>query len=356
MESIEIKGYKSIRDLKLKLSPINILIGANGSGKSNLLSFFELLKNMYLQRLKEYVALHGGMDKFLFEGSKITDTIYSHLDFGKNGYSFELKAGTEGFVFTKEGLWYANNPYMDNPIDISSFQTESKLNDSSVPRANFIKDYLAGLEKYHFHDTSEHSPFTQWSNIHNDIYRLYDKGQNLAAFLYQIKNDNLQKYNFIVKTVQSIAPYFRDFSFHPNAKGDLRLQWEDRYSSMVYGVNDLSDGTMRFIALSTLFLQPTLPQVIIIDEPELGLHPAAISKLAGLIKSAAAKGCQVIIATQSTELLSNFEPQDVVTVDQINGESHFERLDADQLAQWVDEYTLDELWKLSIISNAQPNT
>lgn len=156
--------------------------------------------------------------------------------------------------------------------------------------------------------------------------------------------------------VQSIAPYFRDFSFHPNAKGDLRLQWEDRYSSMVYGVNDLSDGTMRFIALSTLFLQPTLPQVIIIDEPELGLHPAAISKLAGLIKSAAAKGCQVIIATQSTELLSNFEPQDVVTVDQISGESHFERLDADQLSQWVDEYTLDELWKLSIISRAQPNT
>lgn len=125
---------------------------------------------------------------------------------------------------------------------------------------------------------------------------------------------------------------------------------------MVYGVNDLSDGTMRFIALSTLFLQPTLPQVIIIDEPELGLHPAAISKLAGLIKSAATKGCQVIIATQSTELLSNFEPQDVVTVDQINGESHFERLDADQLSQWVDEYTLDELWKLSIISRAQPNT
>ena len=116
----------------------------------------------------------------------------------------------------------------------------------------------------------------------------------------------------------------------------MRLQWEDRYSSMVYGVNDLSDGTMRFIALSTLFLQPTLPQVIIIDEPELGLHPAAISKLAGLIKSAAA--------------------QDVVTVDQINGESHFERLDADQLSQWVDEYTLDELWKLSIISKAQPNT
>lgn len=83
--------------------------------------------------------------------------------------------------------------------------------------------------------------------------------------MYHIKNDNLQKYNFIVKTVQSIAPYFRDISFHPNAKGDLRLQWEDRYSSMVYGVNDLSDGTMRFIALSTLFLQPTLPQVIIIQ-------------------------------------------------------------------------------------------
>ena len=146
-----------------------------------------------------------------------------------------------------------------------------------------------------------------------------------------------------------------DFFFRPESNGNIKLRWQSKHSSTVYGVNDLSDGTIRFIALVVLFMQPNLPQTIIIDEPELGLHPSAIAKLAGLIKSAAAKNCQIILATQSTDLISHFEAEDIITVDQINGESIFERLSSESLKLWLEDYTIDDLWKRNIITTGQPN-
>ena len=259
------------------------------------------------------------------------------------------------FVFVSEGLWYDRNPYTQNPVDISNFKNEANIKTYSLPRADYIRKYLNSFKKYHFHDTSKNSPFTLPSNIQNDIYFLYEKGNNLAAFLYGIQKANKIVYNRILKTIQSIAPYFSDFYFQPNSENFIRLQWNDKYSDNIYGVNDLSDGTIRFIALATLFMQPDLPSTIIIDEPELGLHPTAISKLAGMIKSVASKGCQVIAATQSTDLISHFNPEDIITVDQINGESVFKRLDSETLVQWLEDYTIDDLWKRNIITTGQPN-
>lgn len=354
MNRLAISGYKSIEQLDLKLRPINILIGGNGSGKSNLLSFFELLKNLYNRNLKTYVALRRGMDAFLFQGRQVTQQISAHLYFDKNEYSFRLQAGDEHFVVIEERVWQAADSDVRQIFDIARLSMESTLAEQSSQLAISIQVYLSQLEKYHFHDTSANSPFTKLSNIHNDIHRLYDKGDNLAAFLYGIKQEDAIRYKLIVKTIQSIAPYFRDFAFYPDHNGDLRLLWNDKYSSVVYGVNDLSDGTKRFIALATLFLQPKLPQVIIIDEPELGLHPAAISKLAGLIQSATQRGCQVIAATQSTDLISHFEPEDIVTVDQYKGRSRFKRLSAQDLQLWVNDYSMGELWKRNIITSGQP--
>jgi predicted ATPase len=178
----------------------------------------------------------------------------------------------------------------------------------------------------------------------------------LSAFLFDIREKHKIVYFRIIKTIQSIAPYFSDFQFEPNSENFIRLQWKGKFSDTIYGVTDLSDGTIRFIALTTLFMQPRLPDVIIIDEPELGLHPSAIAKLAGMIKSIAAKGCQVIIATQSTELISHFSPEDIITVDQIDGNSKFKRLSTKELQQWLEEYTIDDLWKRNIIHTGQTNS
>jgi len=355
MKRIQIKGYKSIKEIDLPLHAINIFIGANGSGKSNLLSFFDFLKQIYKNNLREFVALKG-IDTFLHKGDKETFEISTQLFFkGTNGYSFNLKKGDTGFIFTKEGLWYGKNTDLNNPIDIASFSNESNLRNQTIPRANFIRVYLNNLVKYHFHDTGENSPFSKESNIENDKFYLYEKGNNLSSFLYNIKKENKIVYNLIIKTIQSIAPYFLDFFFVPESNGNIKLRWQSKYSSTIYGVNDLSDGTIRFIALTVLFMQPNLPETIIIDEPELGLHPTAIAKLSGLIKSVASKECQVIVATQSTDLISHFDPEDIITVDQINGESLFERLNSETLKLWLEDYTIDDLWKRNIISTGQPN-
>jgi predicted ATPase len=354
MNQIKISGYKSIKELNLKLKRINILIGANGSGKTNFLSFFDFLKQIYQRNLQEFVALKG-IDNMLHKGEKITDSISAHLYFPhSNAYSFTLKKGETGLIFTNEGLWY-DNPHYPNPFRIESFSNESNLRFQDAPRAKYIRNYLSQLTKYHFHDTGEKSPFNNESSIENDKYILYEKGSNLASFLYNIQQENRIIYNLIVKTIQSIAPYFLDFFLRPEANGNIKLKWQSKYSSSVYGINSLSDGTIRFIALTTLFMQPNLPETIILDEPELGLHPAAIAKLAGLINSAASKNCQVIIATQSTDLISHFEPEDIITVDQINGESTFKRLESKSLQLWLEEFTIDELWKRNIITSGQPN-
>jgi len=353
MDYIEIEGYKSIKSVKVDFAPINILIGANGSGKSNFISFFDFLNRLYNRKLNDYIALNGGDNKILHKGKKTTNAISFRLEFGngQNGYSAVLQSGTEGFVFTDERLIYKS----DSGTNISRSSTESYIKSTDNFRAPYVIKYLNGFRKYHFHDTSTNSPFTQLSNIENDVYYLYENGMNLAAFLYDIQKRNKIDYNRILKNIQSIAPYFSDFYLNPNKEDLVRLQWTDKYSDVIYGANDFSDGTLRFIALSVLFLQPILPDTIIIDEPELGLHPASIAKLAAMIKSVAARKCQVIVATQSTDLLSHFMPEDIITVDQIDGESKFGRLNSTTLNKWLEDYTIDDLWKRNIIMGGQPN-
>jgi len=352
MDYIKILGFKSIKEIDLELKPINILIGANGSGKSNFISFFEFLNNLYDKKLAEYIALKGGEDKILHKGSKITSHLNFEVSFNNeiNGYSAELIFGEEGLIFKNEFLIYKGG----KGWNISTYRNEANIKNTDNFRAPYVKKYLNRLKKYHFHDTSKNSPFTKMSHIENDSYFLYEEGQNLAAFLYTIRKENKTVYNRIIKVIQSIAPFFSDFFLQPNAEGFLKLNWQDKFSSVVYGANDISDGTLRFIALTTLFMQPDLPDTIIIDEPELGLHPFAITKLAGMIKSAATKGTQVIIATQSADLVNNFDPEHIITVDQINGESQFKRLQAEVLDHWLEEYSVGELWQRNILTGGQP--
>ncbi|MDO4715827.1 MAG: AAA family ATPase [Bacteroidales bacterium] len=352
MKSIEIKGYKSIKRLTIDLRPINILIGANGSGKSNFVSFFDFLYNLYELKLNTYIAKRGGVDKFLHHGRKQTEELYFYLDFDINGYAATIVPTTDGrFFFKEENLYFKGNPWGINP-----FNNEAQLKYSDLPRASYIRNYITQCRKYHFHDTGVSTPFAKSSHIDNDQHYLYADGHNLAAYLYNIQKEYPTTYRSIVSVVKSVAPYFSDFFLHPNSEGYINLQWTDKYSDTTYGVEELSDGTLRFIALTVLFLQPNLPNTIIIDEPELGLHPFAIAKLAGLIQSAAQRKCQVIAATQSAELISYFEPKDIIAVDQQKGESFFKRLSAEELSVWLDnDYTLGELWVKSIIAAAQPN-
>lgn len=353
IDFIEIKGYKSIQSMKLEVKPLNILIGANGSGKSNLLSFFEFLRNLFEQNLRTYVALRGGTEKFLFRGQKETEKLEFHISFqgGKNAYLVELRANTnKEFVFTKEELIYQRDLQQ-----IAQRGTETNLEKTGLLRARDIKTFVSYCRKYHFHDTTANSPFMRLSSLDSDCNYYYSDGGNLAAWIYHIRESAPQDYQIIVETIRSVAPYFLDFYLKPNDGNYVSLQWKDRWSDMTWGATNLSDGTLRFIALAVLFLQPSLPDTIVIDEPELGLHPSAIASLAGMMKAAAAKGTQIIAASQSSDLISYFAPEDVLAVDLIEGASRFQRLSSEDLSEWLEEYSLGEIWERDLLNMGHIN-
>ncbi len=354
MDSIRILGYKSFKKLEVQLHPINLLIGANGAGKSNFLSLFEMLGNVYEKRLGAYVAQVGGVDKLLYQGRKVTEQINMDLGIGDTDYLLSFVESDGRLIVAKEQFGETIGE-IKHVSDLSSYKDEATLKDYvGSQKGEFLKGYISQIRKFHFHDTGRRSPFTADSHIVNDAYRMYEHGENLAAILYRIQREKPMAYKRIIRVIQSVAPYFSDFYFQPTEADMVRLQWQDKYSSMIYGPTDLSDGTIRFIALTVLFMQPWLPRVIIIDEPELGLHPVAIEKLSGLVKMAAQKGTQVIIATQSAELISNFEPEDVLTVNQNEEGTTINRLNREELERWLDEYTLGDLWKQNILKGGQP--
>lgn len=348
LDRIIIDGYKSIKHLDLTLKPINILIGSNGVGKTNFISFFRLVNTIYEQRLGNYTMQHRA-ESLLHFGVKNTKEIKGYLRFSDNAYEFILQPRNNGSLFiAEERSYYQQSPYFVTNIE------ESQIKYSSTYRDKWLRAYLESYKIYHFHDTSEGAPLRTESTL-NDSRFLRTDGGNLPSFLYMLMQKYPKTLRRIEMTIQSIMPYFERFDLHPLPFSDkIELVWNDINAPEKYfSGNDLSDGSIRFIALATLLMQPDLPRVIIIDEPELGLHPVAITTLSGLIKSAAARGCQIIISTQSVNLISNFEAEDVITVDRQDGQSVFSRLDSKELEKWLNDYSLGDLWTKSII-NGQP--
>ena len=349
LDKIRIKGYKSIRELELKLKPINILIGSNGVGKTNFISFFKLINVIYEQRLHNY-TIQNPAERLFHYGLKQTKTLEGYLEFGDNAYEVVLQPRDNGSLFIgKEVSYYRGSGYPVHNIG------ESNIKDSTTYRDKWLRDYLQSYKIYHFHDTSVGSPLRSSANV-NDNRMLSSDGGNLPAYLYALQERAPKTLKRIEAVVRMAIPYFGNFNLAPSIfdSAQINLQWQDvEYSEKYFDANVLSDGSIRFIALATLLLQPNLPKSILIDEPELGLHPAAISLLAGMMKSAADRGCQLIISTQSVGLVNHFEPHDIITVDRKEMQSTFQRLNSSALEHWLEDYSLGELWTKSII-NGQP--
>lgn len=363
LKQIEISGYKSIGSDKkaqsLELTDATIIIGANGSGKSNFISFFKMLNNMMTGAFQVYVAKNGTAEEFLYFGSKTTPVLSAKLTFEnqnkKDVYSFSLaKSIQDSLIFTEENIEWNYRKY---PLD--GGQKESFLSNINLQHYSekIVRLILSNCRAFQFHDTSDTSYIRGTSRIDNNHF-LMSNGGNLAALLYMIKNKSEEYkkyYNRIVDVVRCVVPQFDDFVLEPQQLNPeyIKLNWKEKdFPEYLFGPEQLSDGSIRFIALATLFLQPLdlLPNVIIIDEPELGLHPQAIDVLATLIKNASKK-VQVIVATQSARLLDSFSANEIVVAehDALNKCSTFKRLDEEKLEKWLDDYSLSELWDMNVL-------
>ena len=355
LDRIRIKGFKSVRDVDLELGSLNVLIGANGAGKTNFISAFKLLNQIVEGNLQVSVGRSGGADSLLYFGQKVTDEIVIRLYFGRNGYEARLTASAaDTLIFANESCWYHGRGYpQPYTVHLGSGHKETQLHEEARMFPGKIADHvisdLRSWKVYHFHDTSESAKVKQTGDI-NDNAVLRPDASNLAAFLYLLRETQQEHYDRIVKTIQLAAPFFDDFELRPSPfnPNKIQLEWRETGSDAYFNAQSLSDGTLRIICLATLLLQPTLPSTILIDEPELGLHPYAITLLASLLRSAAI-GTQIIASTQSASLVNQFEPGDIVVVDREEGESRFKRLEAQEIESWLEDYGLGDLWEKNIL-------
>ena len=352
LDAITIKGFKSIAAVeKLQLGAINVLIGPNGSGKSNFIGVFAFLNAIRAGQLQEYVARAGGADKILHFGARATPTVTIHIYFQseKDQYKITLAATEADQLFPSSEIvsFWGDAQIPPFSIELNPHGGEASISAASGGNANFAYQHLGRWRIYHFHDTSFTSPIKKTGDI-NDNRHLRPDGSNLAAFLYLLKLRHETSYSLIRRTVQRVAPFFDDFLLEPLRLNPekIRLEWRHKGSDAYFDAAALSDGTLRFMALATLLLQPEeyRPSVILVDEPELGLHPYAIALLAALVKQAS-HTTQVIIATQSPILLDHFQPEDVLVANRVDGGTQFTRLDKDSLAVWLEEYSLGQLWE-----------
>jgi len=360
LKRIEINRYRSIKSFSLKLETLNILIGPNGAGKSNFVSFFKLLNEMMGGRLQEFIGRMGGSQSLLHFGPKITPQLEGQLTFeadaGTNWYNMRLfHAAGDTLVFAEESLKFQRLAHVSaRDVSLGAGHREARIGEEANTgelMAKVIRHLLNQCRVYHFHDTSPTAMARQFSYVQDNRWLMPDAG-NLAAMLFLYREKARVVYNRIVSTVRKIMPEFGDFVLEPSRLNPnvIMLNWQKQGSDYLFGPHQISDGSLRAMAICTLFLQPEadLPDVIILDEPELGLHPHALEIVAGLIHAASSR-TQVIAATQSQSFLNFFDPGEIITVETHDGGSVFRRLDSDELSDWLEDYSIGELWQRNVL-------
>jgi len=295
LRRVILKGFKSIKSMDLQLRPLNVLIGANGAGKSNLVSFFKMLSEMMGERLQAYIAVAGRAHSLLFYGPRETTHLQARLEFeadtGFDVYDLTLShAAGDTLFFENETLLSTRTASASdsNGFSLGTGHQETRIGNEANRgglAAILLRARLDGCRVYHFHDTSATARVRQYGYVGDNRWLMSDGG-NLAAFLCRLQNQDCgTSYNRIVSTIRLFAPFFRDFNLVPSGPFDnneVILNWRDNQSDQIFGPHQLSDGTLRAICLVSLLLQPEseLPRLIVVDEPELGLHPYALKVVA----------------------------------------------------------------------------
>lgn len=361
--SLHIQNFKSIHDSgSVMIKPLNVLIGPNGVGKSNFISFFKFLNKLFEKQLQNHIARKGRVDGFMYFGRQsgfIAGEIVFTNDENKisNRYRFKMEPDqSNSLFFTEEFSDYNMQAKISDevswnpkPINFGG-SAETKLHDSgSSTRTQFLKEFFESFKVFHFHDTSDSSKLKGFCSA-TDYEYLVEDGSNLPAFLYRMKETAPKHFKVLEYTLKSIAPfiehlYLQRDQVNPN---QIELRWKEKGYDNLFNAFSLSDGTLRFLCLCTLLLQPNPPSTIIIDEPELGLHPFAITKLAAMLKSASSRS-QIIVSTQSVNLVNEFSADEIIVVERRDSQTVFTRQTEEGLEDWLKDYSLGELWEKNVL-------
>jgi predicted ATPase len=358
LDKLTVKGFKSIKDLTdFELTHLNVIIGGNGAGKSNLISFFRMLRALVDGNLNRYIKDNGGAGDLLFNGRKHTKKMEFETRFGSHGYRFNLSPTPKNTCSLEDEARYFKHGTtgwweLGDSEDGKSRMVDEVLKDKTQAKySKPVYDAISSWQIYHFHDTSSTAAMRHYEIV-QDNKALRTDAANIGPFLLKLKKKQIKAYTDILNAVRMVTPFFDEFLLEPRetgAKQEVNLSWTQKGSDYPMQPYQFSDGTIRFICLATALLQPDPPSTIIIDEPELGLHPAAISILGELIE-VAAQHTQVIVATQSPSLIDQFAIKDIVVVNREDGASTFKRLKEKDFSVWLEDYSVGELWTKNVIA------
>jgi predicted ATPase len=358
---ISIEGFKSFRSLRnFTFNPgLNILIGPNGAGKSNFIDFFRMMENIALKNLAGFAMKQGRSENLLFQGASPARRVDAEFLVGNDGYRFSLEPAADGAFLTtlEESLRNGSSIWISREARRELSLADWKHLGGTHNNKLLLNETISSWRVFHFSDTSLSSSLRKPASIY-DYKDFYSDGSNLPAYLWGLKNQHQQIFDDIVISMRLVVPNFDHFVLEPEESSTTQdrlvsLLWRKKGSNYLYKPWQMSDGTLRILALMTVLAQPNPPSTIVIDEPELGLHPNTLGFLAGLMHGASNR-TQLIVATQSPDFLRTMEPDDVIIVNTRNGESTFERLERGPLACWLEDYSLGELWANNVIQ-AGPN-
>ena len=363
IKSVTIEGFRSLRSIQnLQLPQLAVLIGANGAGKSTLIRFFEMLSWMLKSKsLQEFVLRQGGGDDQFFMGARKTPRIHAELCLetasGLNDYRFDLahlSAGDSVMVMHEAYRYSAHGiPTKAKWTEIAAVGKESSLLEQKHKTAKTIVNLLRQCSTYQFHDTSPNAAIHNRWDI-TESFRLRSDGGNLAAVLLNLRSTDDKRYVLIVKQIRRVLPAFKDFVLEQEA-GKVLLRWVGQQSDKVFGTHLTSDGSLRLFCLLTLLNMPPerLPDVMLFDEPELGLHPHAVSLVAEMFKRLSKKR-QIFLATQSPYLVDCFELENIIIASANQGETLLRNLPRAQYQAWLDdEYQLSDLWLKQVVGGME---
>ncbi len=375
LSQVHVKGFRSLRDTTLELSSeVTVLAGANGSGKSNVLRALELIGQLPAGNIQETLLRWGGFSQQLHVAPKEMDNA-NHIEIElwekprqvirgvvQNGYAVRLDEAANDESLLKEKFYYWDKASHSEPFnpDWGRGRKESRLTSPDLPFDDvthenrvrmYVRPLIEGLQAFHFDDTSLNAP-PLTSTLVSDNVELADDASNIAAILLHLRETERDAYDSIVWAVRGVAPFFDDFVLRP-VGDNVQLRWKQKGARQVLPGNALSSGTLRYLCLSVLLNQPQLPQTIVLDEPELGLHPLAISHFVELLRSSA-RGRRIVVATQSVTMLNQFSIDEVVIASRQAGATELHRPDASEYEDWLEDYTLGQLWETNVLDGGYP--
>ncbi len=361
IDTLEITGFRGIKHAKIELRDINVLIGANGAGKSNILLSVYLLSERNHSSFRQFFNGLGGNDSLFYGGVKLNSKIKIKItlaDKKKLTHATQIDYISGGQVEisqisnaeSKSGQKLTLFNFDDQKQEIYSPVRDTATVNILVEHSKKISELFGNLGIYKFCDTSPMSPIRQPSLI-NDNVNLRGMGENLSAWIYLFSIKQPKQFSFFQSLVRRVVPRFDCFVLRPDPfnENQIRLEYRNLGQDLLLSAAHLSDGSLRFIALAVLLLFNP-PPLIIIDEPELGLHPTALQLIADLIRQASFES-QIIVATQSVDFLNQFEPHQILVVEreEDSEETLVKRLDATELEGWLEDYSVGDLWLKNVL-------